>query len=179
MPTTEEWAAHHEARVLRDGGIVDGTNAKQLVIRWPESPSTFVTLEMTAERAARLAAIRAVKPYKYRRPARPNPALARERYLAAGQRAIDSSDSPEPAPSPRARRHTVRVYYTSEGGELLAFDAPGLTEPEATALRDAHQNAEMFPDNVRDLKKPGRGARLVALPSQSAERVKVSTEIAA
>ena len=86
----------------------------------------------------------------------------------------------EGAPAPG--NHTLRVYYTSEGGELLACERNGLTPAAARAAAWAvgphvsEAKAYYFPT----CSKPPllSGARLVTLPSQAPapERVELPEE---
>lgn len=103
---------------------------------------------------------------------------------------------PDKGPATPMRKYVARVYYHSEGDELLCFDAPNLTYDTATAIASLHSNpvpqewdakrkrfkpqivrvpsAEKFlateigPDaEAQDRAKvPTGGARLVKLPSQ-------------
>ena len=74
------------------------------------------------------------------------------------------------------RKFYVRVYYMSQGGEVLCFDAGPMLETDATALRSVRTtpgphgvlDAEILPKDAdaRIKQVPKHNARRIALPSQ-------------
>ena len=133
----------------------------------------------------------AIKPLR-RRSSKVDHARARARLEAAGSKAIAEADraTPEELASSKGRKWLVRIYYWSEGGELLCFDAGPYHRATADRVAGEHArqdyrprqssppSAEVFDrDQVGadaiaqgDVRRPVRGARLVVLPSQRAEK---------
>lgn len=151
----------------------------------------------------------AIKPLR-RRSSKVDHARARARLEAAGSKAIAEADraTPEELASSKGRKWLVRIYYWSEGGELLCFDAgpyhratadrvagehaaPQDFVPDETPRRKPRKLEEMYrprqssPPSAEvfdrdqvgadaiaqgDVRRPVRGARLVVLPSQRAEK---------
>ncbi len=94
-----------------------------------------------AERDEVIAAVRAIKPTRRRARAQPNHERARARMESRGLAALELPDRDPPT---HARRWIVRVYYHSEGDELLCFDAGPLTIQAADALASEFQNRQIF-----------------------------------
>ena len=132
----------------------------------------------------------AIKPLR-RRSSKVDHARARARLEAAGSKAIAEADraTPEELASSKGRKWLVRIYYWSEGGELLCFDAGPYHRATADRVAGEHArqdyrprqssppSAEVFDRDQRaraiaqgDVRRPVRGARLVVLPSQRAEK---------
>lgn len=117
------------------------------------------------KRAEIEAKIAAVRPAGKRRPHSYERARAREE-----SRALAILQSPPVAPLARDEYHwIVRIYYTSQGNELLACDSAPLTHPGALSLCSQCPDAEV---QRADRPLPLRsGARLVRLPSQHPDPV--------
>ena len=142
------------------------------------------------DRATTAAAIAAVRPFKAPRQRREPDALERR-----GAKALAAPD----APSSKRTTTVLRIYYRSEGGEVLAFATPALTGAEASAItydlamsdalgwvaleelpggrvREDAQPSETFRAAHRRAPLTAfdgaiKGARLVTLPSQRMETV--------
>jgi hypothetical protein len=148
-------------------GQVDGLTRPQR-----DENAEQLELQLAVERE--LAEIDA-KPYRYRKP----PKRSRETALAKldrdGLAVLKSYDEQSPA---RATWH-VRIYYTSEAGDLCAAEFGGLTEHEAEQLRGhdvqswdsthVHQMKHGHMHSCRRCERPiERGARFVVWPSEAA-----------
>lgn len=97
----------------------------------------------------------AVKPL--RRPGRVKPERARALIEAAGGRALAEADraTPEELATSKGRKWLVRIYYWSEGGELLCFDAGPYHRQTADRVAGEHAaRVDFVPDE-----KPRRKAR--------------------
>lgn len=137
------------------------------VVRWDAGVSPQARAKLREK-------IRAVKPIRARRV--PTHIKARELNEARGLKAIQGPEGGCGQP------WIVRIYYRSMGGEILAFEARGLSTVAAEALYAEHQDlsdalgAQKFredrPDKAPDL---WSGARLVVLPSQ---RLETATTVA-
>lgn len=146
-------------------GHDDMTTLGQCTIRW--SPAAD-----SAARDGLLAKMQAIRPTTKRRTAinyERNRARAREvaeRILA----------EPDNAAMAAKRPVVVRIYYRSQGGDLLAFDTAPMTPCASDRLIDHCRQSDVidwdiFPSGgARGLRKD---ARLVVLPSQVADSVHV------
>lgn len=94
----------------------------------------------------------AIKPL--RRPGRVKPERARALIEAAGARAIATPDREPPA---NGRKWLVRIYYYSDGGELLCFDAGPYHRQTADRVASEHAARMDFVPLLDE--KPRRKAR--------------------
>lgn len=118
------------------------------------------------------------------------PKASPARANAAERRGLAYLASPEPEVSKRAT-HKCRVYYTSEGGELLCFDSGPLTPFMAQKMADSlppqrewkggyygrGYSSDAIACHVLPLDYAGptlAGARLVTLPSQMNQPVQMT-----
>ena len=90
------------------------------------------SVEHAERRATFLAAWEAFKPAKRRRPSYPVRPGALEK---TGTTVLEHPDRSEA----RSKGVVVRVYYRSEGGEVLCFDTAPLTEGQAEELENEHR----------------------------------------
>lgn len=125
------------------GGHVPGCSGRgQVALRWSKEldyrafsnePGTI------AERDGIIAEMQSIR-YRQRTP-RVDHARARAKLERAG---LDTLELPDRDPPTPARRWIVRVYYRSEGGELLCFDAGPLTVQAADKLASEFQTRQIF-----------------------------------
>ena len=122
------------------------------------APRTFVTFhksdDLTDEELAEREALASdMASFKTRRKSgvrRVNHELARQRGEHRGLEALALPDRDPPTP---ARKFIVRVYYRSEAGELLCFDAGPLTRQAAESLRSEYQARQVFVPDERPASK--------------------------
>ncbi len=126
------------------GGHVPGCSGRgQIAIAWRPALDSraFANVPDTiAERDAVLVAMRTIKTTRRARP-RPNHERARAKLEARG---LDALELPDRDPATPARKWIVRVYYRSEGDELLCFDAGPLTVQAADALASEFTTRQIF-----------------------------------
>lgn len=163
--------------------IVRVANASggQTEITWAKHPvGDPATVE--SERVRIVSAIETLK--TLRRTLRVNHAKARERFEARGLAAMAERSTPHAAPT-----HVVRIYYVSQGDELLCFDAGPMslraaatlaseTDRDSGVRRGMHGQRDVVAEVIDTRKgpiKPPKGARLVVLPSQMHERGEVAS----
>jgi len=145
--------------------VVHVANASggQTVITWAKHPiGDPATVE--ADRAHIVHEIGSIK--TARRSVRVNHVKARERFEARGLAAITAVE-----PSSAKPTHVVRIYYTSQGDELLCFDAGPMSRAAADSLAHATRaRTEVIDTRLWNPIPLPKGARLVVLPSQMHER---------
>lgn len=145
----------------------DTVTVGQCTIRWSPTADSDT-------REGLLAKMRAIRPSK-RRVA----AVNYERNRARAQESAEYILSQPDVTDPPKRGVTVRIYYRSQGGEILAFDTAPMTPYAAQRLADHCRQSDVidydiFPvGGVRSLR---RDARLVVLPSQATDAVQVSCD---
>lgn len=100
----------------------------QLMLGWARAASPEA-------RQATRDAIAAMTPTRRGRRPSVKPARARALAEATGERNLRAPDAHE---ANRARTYAARVYYRSEGGEILAFEVRNLTWQGAYELRSVH-----------------------------------------
>lgn len=152
------------------GGIVsDNTDTfGRVTLRW----SPTLPPEKRSEIVAKM---QAIKPARRRAPVTSE--RARQLAQAHGAAVIARPDQDDAARVP----WTVRVYYRSQGGEVLCFEAPGLTEPRAAALYSECDSDRSDAMGAQQWRQSGEapamwsGARLIVLPSQMGPGSKIGT----
>jgi hypothetical protein len=177
------WVTDDELREIHSGTLYGG---RKIV----DAEDLAEAIERRDRTRARFESLR---PTPRRRAPRHNPERGRAVLIADGERVLEQPNKME-----RKRTHTmiVRIYYRSEGGELLAFDCGPMSVNAAEELEREHLEipklhggkarwcpsdavaVERFPaaDIGADAqaqgraRKPSHGARLVRLPSQQREQ---------
>lgn len=136
MPTWEEIEASRERERLVDGGAVKNASGTQTVFRWATRVPNLSELERLPDELAfrrkTLEAFRTIKTRKRSR-ARANPERGRAELEARGLAFLDRGFDSDAKKRPCA----LRMFYRSEGGEVLACESDPMTFAACEAARSS------------------------------------------